>query len=81
MKWQFGQALDGNIAVMGEVDIAQHREFTLAIAFGDGHHTALAGMMQSLSTSFDVHRRRFIDRWHRPLRPSGSPPPARTRAG
>ena len=34
MSWQFGQALDGNIAVMGEIDVAQHREFTMAIALG-----------------------------------------------
>src|ERR1700712_984484 len=27
MTWQFGQALDGNIAVMGEIDIQHHREF------------------------------------------------------
>ena len=29
MSWQFGQALDGNIAVMGEIDVALHREFTI----------------------------------------------------
>ena len=28
MSWYFGQALDGNIAVMGEIDVARHREFT-----------------------------------------------------
>ncbi len=31
MTWQFGQALDGNIAVMGEIDVAANREFTIAI--------------------------------------------------
>src|SRR3984957_19723226 len=42
MSWQFGQALNGNIALMGEVDIQAHREFTIAISFGDGHHAAIA---------------------------------------
>ena len=42
MTWQFGQALNGNIAIMGEIDVARHREFTIAIAFGDGHHAAIA---------------------------------------
>ncbi len=42
MTWQFGQALDGNIAVMGEIDVAANREFTIAIALGDGHHAAIA---------------------------------------
>ena len=41
MTWNFGQALDGNIALMGEVDVALHREFTVAIALGEGHHSAL----------------------------------------
>src|SRR5207249_4752334 len=50
MTWQFGEALDGNIAVMGEIDVEKNPEFTIAIAFGDGHHMALAGMMQSLAT-------------------------------
>ncbi len=69
MNWQFGQALDGNIAVTGEIDVARHRQFTLAIALGDGHHAALAGMMQSLSTPFGVHRKRFIEQWHRAASP------------
>ncbi len=53
MTWQFGEALDGNIAVMGEIEIEKNPEFTIAISFGDGHHAALAGMMQSLATPFE----------------------------
>ena len=65
MDWEFGQALNGNLAVMGEIDVARHREFTLAIALGDGHHAALAGMMQTLSTPYGIHCKRFIEQWHR----------------
>ena len=65
MTWNFGQALDGNLALMGEIDIAKNREFTIAIALGDGHHAALAGMMQTLSTPYELHRKRFIEQWHR----------------
>jgi glucoamylase len=65
MDWEFGQALDGNIAVMGEIDVARHREFTVAIAFGDGHHAALAGLMQTLSTPYKLHSKRFIEQWLR----------------
>src|ERR1700733_12420833 len=65
MDWQFGQALNGNIAVMGEIDVAANREFTIAIAFGDGHHAALASMMQTLSTPYDLHCRRFVTQWLR----------------
>lgn len=65
MAWKFGQALDGNIAMMGEIEVATHREFTIAIALGDGHHSALAGMMQTLATPYDAHLERFIEQWKR----------------
>jgi glucoamylase len=74
MTWQFGEALDGNIAVMGEIDIARHREFTIAIAFGEGHHAAVAQMMQSLATPFDIHRSRFLVQWSRAASPEGFTP-------
>src|ERR1700761_555911 len=41
MDWQFGSAFDGNIALTGEIDVSQHREFVIAISFGEGHHSAL----------------------------------------
>ena len=71
MEWQYGQALDGNIAVMGEIDISRNREFTVAIALGHGHHAALSGLMQTLSTPFAEHARRFVTQWHRSESPKG----------
>ncbi|MGH9616159.1 MAG: glycoside hydrolase family 15 protein [Acidobacteriaceae bacterium] len=65
MDWEFDQALDGNIALMGEIEVAKHREFTVAVGFGEGHHAALAGAMQSLATSFSEHKQRFHEQWHR----------------
>ena len=70
MKWQFGSALDGNLAVMGEIDVARNREFTIAIAFGDGHHAALSGMMQTLSTPYADHAQRFVEQWNRVKSPA-----------
>ena len=70
MTWNFGQATDGNIALMGEIDVAKHRQFTIAISLGDGHHSALASMMQTLAMPFTEHRARFIDQWHRALPPA-----------
>jgi len=70
MSWQFGQALDGNIAIMGEIDISQNREFTVAIAFGDGHHAAIAQMMQTLATPYEEHQKRFLLQWSRSIAPA-----------
>jgi glucoamylase len=70
MEWQFGSALDGNLAVMGEIEVARNREFTIAIAFGEGHHAALSGLMQTLSTPYELHAKRFIEQWHRAMSPA-----------
>src|SRR6202453_2985668 len=69
MDWCWGQALDGNIAVTGEIEVAKHREFTIAISVGLGHHAALAGLMQTLTTPYDLHCKRFIAQWHRAITP------------
>ena len=74
MKWQYGQATDGNIAVMGEIDVARNREFTIAVAFGEGHHMALAGMMQTLSTPYAMHSTRFVEQWRRAVAPAALAP-------
>jgi glucoamylase len=69
MSWQFGQALDGNIALMGEVDITTHREFTVAISFGGGHHAAIAHMMQTLASPYEDLAKRFLVQWGRSATP------------
>ena len=67
MDWEFGSATDGNIAVMGELDLDGARartariEFTVAIGIGEGHHTAAQKTMSALATPFErasraVHR-------------------------
>ncbi len=70
MRWNYGAALRGNIAVTGEIDVARFREFTIAIALGEGGHAALSGLMQTLSTPYEVHRNRFIEQWHRAQSPA-----------
>ncbi len=71
MTWNFGQALDGNLAVMGEIDVAKNREFTIAISLGEGHHAALSGLMQTLSTPYAMHADRFVVQWRRAKSPDG----------
>ncbi|MGB7190351.1 MAG: glycoside hydrolase family 15 protein [Acidobacteriaceae bacterium] len=68
MDWEFGLALNGNVAVMGEVEPGVH-EFTVAIGFGEGHHAALSTTMGALATPFDQHLKRFIEQWHRSASP------------
>ena len=67
MAWEFDQAPDGNIALIGQVDLSNHREFTLGLAFGDTQHHAIATLFQALSTPFDEHHKRFTEQWERPV--------------
>ena len=74
MDWEFGSATNGNIAVMGELDMASAtadgvREFTLAIGIGEGHHTALQKTVSALAVPFEQHRDRFVVQWQRVANP------------
>lgn len=78
MKWEFGSATNGNVAMMGEVnsqgmgqglDGRHVRRFRIAIGFGDGHHAAIVSAMGALIASFDGQKARFIEQWHRVLNP------------
>ena len=85
MDWEFGSATDGNIAIMGELDLdglgaIGPIEFTVGIGIGEGHHTAAQKTMSSLATPFVDHKSRFIEQWHRVANPMFSPPRPRTAA-
>lgn len=68
MKWEFDRATDGNIALTGELDLGDRREFTMGLAFGDGLHSAATTLLESLATPFAEHRERYSDQWNRSCR-------------
>jgi glucoamylase len=65
MDWEFDTAEDGNIALVGELDLSRGREFTLGLAFGDSLHNAVTTLFQSLGFPFAEHRERFSEQWRR----------------
>lgn len=65
MDWTFDSAEDGNVAVMGQIDVSRTREFTVGLAFGDALHAALTSLHQSLAQPFSAHRDRYVEQWHR----------------
>jgi glucoamylase len=69
MDWQFGNAFHGNIALTGEVDISRHRDFVVAIALGQGHHSALTTALSAVTTPFEQSLKRFNEQWHRATSP------------
>jgi glucoamylase len=74
MDWEFGSATNGNIAVMGELDLDgmgkdDALEFTVAFGIGEGHHTAAQKTVGSLATPFAELRSRYITQWQRAANP------------
>jgi glucoamylase len=63
MDWEFETALDGNIALTGELDLTATREFTLALAFGHSQHHAVCRLLESLIVPFAEHEKRFTEQW------------------
>jgi glucoamylase len=47
MDWEFDHALDGNVALTGELDLQGHHPFTLGL--GDSRHSAATTLFQALS--------------------------------
>jgi glucoamylase len=79
MDWEFGSATNGNLAVMGELNLAcaangasgaaDAREFTVAIGLGETQHTSLQKTVSALAMPYQQHRARFIEQWHRAANP------------
>jgi glucoamylase len=79
MDWEFGSATDGNLALMGQLDLRSGvgentaglggYEFTVAFGIGEGHHTAAQKTMGSLATPYAEHRKRYIAQWQRAANP------------
>ena len=63
MDWEFDSAPDGNIALTGELNLGDEREFTLGLAFGTSQHQAVCRLLESLITPFAEHEKRFTEQW------------------
>ena len=75
--WNFDCALDGNVALMAELDLrgasknspaegsVNGQEFTVGLGFGDTQHAAVNAVLQGLGQSFAEARARFVEQWER----------------
>lgn len=67
MDWQFQSAVEGNIALTGEMDLSRGGEFVLGAAFGRSSQSASTKLLLSLSVPFDVHLENYVKQWRRTL--------------
>jgi glucoamylase len=62
---EYDSAVNGNIALIGEINLGRGYEFTLGVAFGDSLHRALATLFQSMGVPYPEARDRFLLQWTR----------------
>ena len=65
MDWEFDRAEDGNLAVIGEIDLSRGTEFTLGVALGLSSQSAVTTLLQALAVPFDELRQNFVEQWRR----------------
>ena len=63
MDWEYTSALDGNVAMTGQLDLSRTTEFTLAVGFGHTKHNASSTLAQSLAIPFEQSLKNFEDQW------------------
>jgi glucoamylase len=67
MDWEFPVAVNGNIALTGEIDLQGGDEFAIAIALGQSQQSTVAKLMQSLADPFELHRAAYVRQWQRTM--------------
>ncbi len=65
MDWEFEEAVDGNIALTGEIDLARGSEFTIGVGFGHTPHSASAHLLQAFAMPFEQQRAKYVSQWQR----------------
>jgi glucoamylase len=68
MDWEFDQAPDGNIALMGELALDGKDEFLIGLALGDSLHNVITTLLQALDAPFDYQLSRYEEQWSRPYK-------------
>jgi len=68
MDWEFDRALDGNVALTGELELQGRTEFTAGLALGDSRTSAATALLQALAIPYEDQRRRYLQQWHRACR-------------
>ena len=63
MNWEFRRALDGNLALTGEIDLRATDDAVLALAFAGHQHGALTAMFQALGHDFEDFEAAFAKQW------------------
>lgn len=62
---EYDAAENGNVALTGELDLSQGKNFTVCLAFGHGLNAVATNLFQSLGVPYEEQRQRYIEQWKR----------------
>src|SRR5215831_15599090 len=65
MDWEFESASNGNIALTGEIDLADSGTFTVAVALGRSYQSSATKLFQSLAEPFAEKCEAYVRQWQR----------------
>ena len=68
MDWEFDCAIDGNVALTGELGLRGGYAFTLGLGLGDSLHNAATTLFQALGIPFREQQERYREQWNRPCK-------------
>jgi glucoamylase len=60
---KYDRADDGNVALVGEIDLSEEKEFVLALGFGRNSSEAAHRARASLNHGFDAALERYVKEW------------------
>jgi len=63
MTFEFDEARNGNVALTGELNLAQTREFTVALACGETLANVVSALFQALGIPYKEQRQVFLSQW------------------
>lgn len=63
MTWEFDHALDGNVGLMGQLNVRRDRQFMVVISFGETLNSVTACLLESLEGDFKTQRSQFVNGW------------------
>ncbi|WP_076005027.1 glycoside hydrolase family 15 protein [Dehalogenimonas formicexedens] len=64
MDWEFDKALNGHVALTGELALDEAREFSIGLSFGDTLHSSVTTLFQTLGVPFKKHLKQFNLQWN-----------------
>ena len=63
MSFEFDEAKNGNVALMGELNLGKALDFTIGVSLGESLPSAVSCLFQSLGLPYKEQRKVFLQQW------------------